>query len=212
MTNSSSSWESFIFSSTVSVFTKEGNLDRAFFDIGQLSLWGLTIPDDEDKICNEYDYYIIPLYEYLFSFLGVCLSFTTFEVGVLNYLMVAPSQLHPTSWQPLREEFYTLARSTKRDFVALSRAGSDYWEALWSERVREEKVWLERSVTSLAFERDAYLRELQKSHASLKEVHKAFAPFKLLDTVGNQAVHLSRELEERTWALESAQGELEFLC
>lgn len=66
MINPSSPRESSIFSSTVSIFAKKGNLDRAFSDVGERSLWGLTILDDENRICNEHGNCIIPLYEYLF--------------------------------------------------------------------------------------------------------------------------------------------------
>lgn len=104
-----------------------------------------------------------------------------------------------------------MARSTKRASVALSLARFGCWEALWYERVCEENVWLERSVTSLASQRDTYLRELQKRHTSLQEVHKSLAPFKITRTFGNHTIHLSRGLEERNWAFESARGELEFL-
>lgn len=74
-----------------------------------------------------------------------------------------------------------------------------------------EKVRLKKSVTSLASHMDIYLRELQKTHASLHEVHKALYPFNLLGDVGNQVVHLCRALDERTLALEFSQGEWELL-
>lgn len=66
--------------------------------MGESSLWGLTIPSDEDMICNEYGNCTIPLYEYHFSSLGVRFPFTAFEVGVFNYIMVASSQLYLASW------------------------------------------------------------------------------------------------------------------
>lgn len=62
--------------------------------MGKSLLWGLTTPSEDDRIWNEYGNCTIPVYEYLFSTLGVCLPFTAFEVGVFNYRMVAPSQLH----------------------------------------------------------------------------------------------------------------------
>lgn len=91
----SSSWKGSIYSSTISIFTGEGRLNGAFSDVGKLSLWGLTIPGEDDRICNEYGNCNIPLYKYLFTTLGVCFPFTAFEGGVFNYLMVAPSQLIP---------------------------------------------------------------------------------------------------------------------
>lgn len=66
MLNPSSPWEGYVFSSTVSIFTKYRNLDGAFSDVGELLLWGLTIPGNDDRICNEYGNCTIPIYEYLF--------------------------------------------------------------------------------------------------------------------------------------------------
>lgn len=48
--------------------------------------------------CNKYDGCAIPIYEYLYSLIGFRLLLNTFEVGVLNHLLIAPSQLRPVSW------------------------------------------------------------------------------------------------------------------
>lgn len=41
---SSFPWESFVDSSTVSIFTKEGSLDKTFLEVGDPSLLGSTTP------------------------------------------------------------------------------------------------------------------------------------------------------------------------
>lgn len=64
--NPFSPWEGCVFSSTVSIFIKEGNLNGAFSDVGEMSLCAITISSTEDRICNEYGNCTIPLYEYLF--------------------------------------------------------------------------------------------------------------------------------------------------
>lgn len=48
MVNLSSPLEGYVYSSTVSIFTKAGDFNGAFFDVGESSLWGLTIPGDEE--------------------------------------------------------------------------------------------------------------------------------------------------------------------
>lgn len=97
LANPTSSWESSVYSSTMCVFTKKGSLDKPFFEVGELSLWILTTPSEDDRICSKYSNYTILLYEYLFLTLGATLPFSAFKVGVFNYLMVAPSQIHPPS-------------------------------------------------------------------------------------------------------------------
>lgn len=117
--NPSSLWKGYVFSSTGSIFTKDGNLDGEFFNVGEPSLWGLTIPSAENWICNGYGKCTIPWYEYLFSSLWVNLPFTAFEVDVLNYLMVAPSQLHPTSWAYVKAFQYWCEYLNGKPYVVL---------------------------------------------------------------------------------------------
>lgn len=82
--NTSSLWEGFIYSSTVSISSKERNLNEYFSKMGELSFWGLIIPGEDDQICSEYDNCTNPLYEYILKTLDACFPFTIFEVGVLT--------------------------------------------------------------------------------------------------------------------------------
>lgn len=86
--------------------------------------------------------------------------------------------------------FTILARSNRKTFVTLSLARFARWEALWTHQEHEEKSQLERSVNSLTSQRDTYLRELRKVHASLQEVHKILAPFNFSSTTGSQVMYL----------------------
>lgn len=79
--NPSSLWEGSVFSSILSSFTKERNLDGALSDVGEPSLWGLTISKDEDKICNNDGKCTIPLYEYLFFISGGPFAIYCFQSG-----------------------------------------------------------------------------------------------------------------------------------
>lgn len=90
MGNSSDLWEGSIYFSTVSIFNKEGSLNKAFYEVGALSLWGFTIYGKDDKICSDYGNCSVPLYEYPFSTLGVRKPYTAFEVGFIT-----------TRWRPL---------------------------------------------------------------------------------------------------------------
>lgn len=76
--NSLFPWEGSVYSSTMTIFTKEGSLDKEFLEVGEPSLWGSTTPVEDGRICSEYGGCIIPLYKCVFSTLGVRLPFTTF--------------------------------------------------------------------------------------------------------------------------------------
>lgn len=54
LVNLSSHWEGSIYSSFVSIFTKEGSLDMALFEVGESLFQGLTSLGDDDRICSEY--------------------------------------------------------------------------------------------------------------------------------------------------------------
>lgn len=66
-----------------------------------------------------------------------------------------------------------LVRSAKQASISLTLGGSDHWEALWTDRAREEKHQLERSFNNLTLQKDMYLRESQKASIYLKEVRRS---------------------------------------
>lgn len=84
--------------STVPMFSKNNSLDGVFLEVNTSSDWGVPRPNGNDMICDEYGDYVIPFYKCLFSILGFCLPFTSFEIEVLKYMAMTPSQLHPASW------------------------------------------------------------------------------------------------------------------
>lgn len=108
----------------------------------------------------------------------------------------------------LREELTTLACSARRDFSALSLAGLDCWETLWTDRECEENSRLEKSVNNLTSQQDTYSRDLYKVYASLQEVRKVLAPFNLSDIMGSQVIYLEKMLQKRTRVLDSLAQEL----
>lgn len=76
----------------------EGGLDRAFIEVGPPSDWGMLIPEEDKRVCSNYDGCAIPCQECLFFLIGICLPFNKFEVGVLNHLLIIHSQLHMVNW------------------------------------------------------------------------------------------------------------------
>lgn len=49
-----------------STFTCKCSLKRAFLNIGPSFEWGVLIPQEDKRICNEYDECAIPFYECVF--------------------------------------------------------------------------------------------------------------------------------------------------
>lgn len=88
--NAQSLWMDSVYSSTISIFVRDGNLDGAFLEVVSSSDWGVLTPSDNVRICSEYDNYIILFYECTFSILGLCLSYTVFEIDVLKHLVMVP--------------------------------------------------------------------------------------------------------------------------
>lgn len=88
----------YVYSSTIYVCSRDGNLDGAFPEVSPSSDWGVLTPYENDIICSEYGGCAIPFYECTFSILGLDIPFTTFETEVSKHLVMVVSQLHPTSW------------------------------------------------------------------------------------------------------------------
>lgn len=53
--------------------------------------WGIKIPSQDKRLCDKYNACVIPFYECDFSIMDLHLPFSSFEVDVLNHLVVAPS-------------------------------------------------------------------------------------------------------------------------
>lgn len=51
-----------------------------------------------ERIYSYFEDYFVPLYECLFTRLGIRLPFSNFEVAMMNCLKVTPSQLHHRAW------------------------------------------------------------------------------------------------------------------
>lgn len=83
------------YSPTAFVFTKPNSFDGVFAEVDLSSDWGIMIISEDGRVCDKYGVCIIPFYEFDFSITGLHLPFTTFEIEVLNHLVVAPLELHP---------------------------------------------------------------------------------------------------------------------
>ena len=77
-----------VYSSTVSFFFIDGNIDGVFLEIGPSYDWGVLTSDENEKLCSEYGNCTIPFYECIFSILGFFLPFIAFEVKVLKHLVI----------------------------------------------------------------------------------------------------------------------------
>lgn len=70
--------------------------------VGDPSEWSDLLVGVEKRIYISFDDCVIPLYDFLFSRIGMRFPFCDFRVVVLKYLNVAPSQIHSGSWVFIR--------------------------------------------------------------------------------------------------------------
>lgn len=86
-----SSWVDLVYSSTIYVFARDGNLDGEFLNVCPSLDRGVLTPNEDERICNEYGYCVVPFYECNFSVLGLRLPFTAFDIEVLKHMVMTPS-------------------------------------------------------------------------------------------------------------------------
>lgn len=65
----------------ISFFNSVANMESAYIDVGSSSDWFVFNVDSTKRICNSFDGYSIPFYEYFFSKLKFRLPFNDFEEG-----------------------------------------------------------------------------------------------------------------------------------
>lgn len=68
-----------------SIFNNAQCLGGAYLDVGPSSDWFISHVIVDKRVCNSFDGCSISFYEFLFSRLGLSLSFNDFEVEVLNH-------------------------------------------------------------------------------------------------------------------------------
>ncbi|KAJ1399700.1 hypothetical protein SESBI_30118 [Sesbania bispinosa] len=68
--------------------------------------WTIELPGENDRICTD---------------LGVRLPFSNFEVSILRYLNIAPSQLHPNAWGFIRSFMALLHTKTLKSVSSFFR-------------------------------------------------------------------------------------------
>ena len=71
--------------------SNEDVIDAARTMVGDPSEWSALPVGSEKRICISFDDCVIPLYDFLFSRIGMRFPFCDFRVVVLKYLNVAPS-------------------------------------------------------------------------------------------------------------------------
>lgn len=82
-----------------SVFSRGDAFAQADTNVDPPEYWGcIFTPNKEQRIYGQYGGCAIPFHECMFSLIGHHIPFNEFEMGVLNHLLIAPSQFHLVSW------------------------------------------------------------------------------------------------------------------
>lgn len=108
---------------TLSFLNTTAGINATNITVDDRLYWSVFPMDLEKRIYRSFNDSSIPLYECMFTRIGLCLPLFDFEVGVLKHLKVSHSQLHlgalgldegvPTlwehkSWKPSLEIFFDL--------------------------------------------------------------------------------------------------------
>lgn len=104
---------------TPSIFSIEASIDVTEILAGNPLKWSALPVGSDKRISTSFDNYAIPLYECLFTKVGVLLPFSNFQVSVLKNLKVPPSQLHPTSWVYMRTYQLSVEYKSRRSYLGL---------------------------------------------------------------------------------------------
>lgn len=83
---------------TPSVLNTTEGVTQANIIISDTSDWVIMPVCLDGKVCSSFDGCSVPMYEYLFTSLGMLLPFSDYEVAMMNHLKLAPSKLHPGAW------------------------------------------------------------------------------------------------------------------
>lgn len=117
--NTSSSWVDYVYSSTIYAIAKVGGFYDVFTEVSSSSSWGILSPSEDDRICDKYGDCVIPFHGCTFSVMSLCLSFTAFEIEVLEHLEMGHSQLLPASWVYAKVYKYWCEYLNKESYVIL---------------------------------------------------------------------------------------------
>lgn len=83
---------------TASYFSVDGAAMIPRCLIGRKEEWEILLPNVLDRVCSRFSANRIPMYEAVFREVGFRLPFSSFQVSVLAWLELCPSQLHPNSF------------------------------------------------------------------------------------------------------------------
>jgi hypothetical protein len=92
---STDSWVGEEIVGTVSHYAVDGAGMVPCCPIGRREDWELLLPKVADRVCSHFPRDRFPMYEATFKEVGFRLPFSSFQISVLGWLEVCPSQLKP---------------------------------------------------------------------------------------------------------------------
>lgn len=80
---------------TLSILNTIEVVTKADITVGNPSDWSIVPIGPEKRICSSFERILVYLYECIFIGLRICLSFSDFEVAIMDHLKLVPSRCYP---------------------------------------------------------------------------------------------------------------------
>lgn len=83
---------------TPSILNIVGDVTKAEITVDDPPDWVIIPIGPDERVCKSFEGCSVPLYECIFSMFEIRLSFSDFEMVVIDHLKIFPSQLHLEDW------------------------------------------------------------------------------------------------------------------
>lgn len=80
----STMWVDQIMLDAIFVFARKDGTNHTFTEVGSPSNWGVLTHEGDKRMCSNFDGCIIPLREFFFSLIGICIPFNDLIWTLLN--------------------------------------------------------------------------------------------------------------------------------